>query len=69
MTHDIEDVTTRWQRRYADQERAVFLFAQFRVGDLLPGTMAHDQMMFAIAKRQLWHAIRKDVRRLTRRLR
>ena len=66
MNHDIEAVNARWQRRHENEERAVFLFATFRVGDLIPGTIAHDQMVFAIARQQLWHALRNAILRVYR---
>lgn len=69
MTHDIEAVTARWQRRYAEQRFVFALFSEFTVGEMLPGTYVYARLRLAIALQQAVHAFRAEVRGLVRRFR
>lgn len=64
--HDLELVTARWQRRYADQLFRFALFSEFSVGEMLPGTIVHDRLTLAIALQRVVHAVRGDARRVNR---
>ena len=64
MSHDIEAVTLRWQRRNADRVYRVALFSEFAVGDMLPGTFAYQRLVLAVALQGLVHALRAELRRL-----
>lgn len=66
MSHDIEAVTARWQRRNADGQYRFPLFHTGRIGDIPPGTMVYDRLRLAIAVRRVWHALRAGLPRLLR---
>lgn len=69
MTHDIDEVTARWQRRNGDQVFRFALFAEFSVGEMLPGTFVYQRLQLAIALQRVVHAFREGIGRLLHRFR
>lgn len=69
MSHDLDAVTARWQRRNPDQRFRFALFAEFAAGEMLPGTFVYDRLRLAVALQGVWHALRNEMLGLMRRVR